>query len=257
VNFEERFSLAGRLALVTGASRGIGRALATGLAEAGADIVAVSRSVDSLKDVCDDVEALGRRCQIIACDVSDVAAVHRLFEQISEQGLLADILVNNAGIEDVAPSTQVDEALWDRIIDTNLKGAFFVAQNFAKPLMAAGRAGSLINLGSLTSAVGVPTATPYTSSKSGLLGMTRALSAEWARDNIRVNAMGPGYFRTELTEAFYEDEDWQARMLDKIPMGRFGQLDDLIGMAVFLASNASAYVTGQILYVDGGYLASI
>lgn len=257
MKFEERFSLAGRLALVTGASRGIGRAVTIGLAEAGADIVAVSRSADALKQVCEDVEALGRRCEIFECDVSDVAAVHGLFEQMSEQGLLADILVNNAGIEDVAPSTQVDEALWDRIIDTNLKGAFFVAQNFAKPLMAAGRAGSLINLGSLTSAVGVPTATPYTSSKSGLLGMTRALSAEWARDNIRVNAMGPGYFRTELTETFYEDEDWQARMLDKIPMGRFGQLDDLIGMAVFLASNASAYVTGQILYVDGGYLASI
>ena len=253
----ELFNLSGRTALVTGASRGIGQALALALAEAGADIVAVSRSTEALEDVRKSVSSLGRRCDLHACDVADVSAVQALFDQLANDGVTADILVNNAGIEDVRASSDVDEALWDRIVDTNLKGAFFVAQGFANALIGAGRTGSIINLGSLTSAVGVPTATPYTSSKSGILGMTRALSTEWSPKGIRVNAIGPGYFRTDLTEAFYQNDDWQAAMLGKIPMNRFGDLKDLAGAAIFLASDASVYVTGQILYVDGGYLASI
>ncbi|MCA8909263.1 MAG: SDR family oxidoreductase, partial [Rhodospirillaceae bacterium] len=133
----------------------------------------------------------------------------------------------------------------------------FVAQRFAQALLAAGRPGSILNLGSLTSEVGVATAAPYTASKSGLLGVTRALSTEWAGRGIRVNALGPGYFRTALTEVFYQNDDWQQAMLGKIPAGRFGDLDDLIGAAVFLASDAARYVTGQILYVDGGYMAAL
>ena len=253
----ELFNLSGRTALVTGASRGIGQALALALAEAGADIIAVSRSTEALEDVRKSVSSLGRRCDLLACDVADVGAVQALFDQLANDGVAADILVNNAGIEDVRASSDVDEALWDRIVNTNLKGAFFVAQGFANALIGAGRTGSIINLGSLTSAVGVPTATPYTSSKSGILGMTRALSTEWSPNGIRVNAIGPGYFRTDLTEAFYQNDDWQAAMLGKIPMNRFGDLKDLAGAAIFLASDASVYVTGQILYVDGGYLASI
>ena len=170
-----------------------------------------------------------------------------------------DILVNNAGIEDVRPSLEMDEALWDRILDTNLKGAFFCARAAAQLMRANGaeRGGSILNLCSLTSEVGVPTAVPYGSSKSGLLGMTRALAAEWASLGIRVNGIGPGYFRTSLTEVFYRDEAWQAAMRDKIPLRRFGRMEDLMGAAVFLCSPAAAYVTGQVLYVDGGYLASI
>ena len=152
------------------------------------------------------------------------------------------------------PSLEVDEALWDRILDTNLKGAFFCAQAAARRMI---EGGSILNLCSLTSEVGVPTAVPYGASKSGLLGMTRALAAEWAARGIRVNGIGPGYFRTALTEVFYQDEAWQKTMLDKIPLRRFGRLEDLIGAAVFLCSDAAAYVTGQVLYVDGGYLASI
>jgi gluconate 5-dehydrogenase len=251
------FSLRGKTALVTGASRGIGKTIAIGLAAAGADVIVVSRNADDLLTVRDAIVACGRQCEAITADVADVDSVARLFRTLSSRGLSVDILVNNAGIEQVCASTDVDEALWDRIVNTNLKGAFFVAQGFAKTILDADRAGSLINLGSLTSAVGVPTAAPYTSSKSGILGMTRALSTEWSPKGIRVNAIGPGYFRTELTEAFYQDENWQDAMLNKIPMRRFGGLDDLVGVAVFLASDASAYLTGQIVYVDGGYLASI
>lgn len=252
-----RFSLDGHWALVTGASRGIGQAIAGGLAEAGADIVAVARTQAGLAETRTRVEALGRTCRTIAADLSQAAAIGEVFGQLADARIAPDVLVNNAGMEDVCPSAQVSEDLWDRIVGLNLKSAFFVAQSFARPLLAAGRRGSIINLGSLTSAVGVPTATPYTASKSGILGMTRALSTEWSPRGIRVNAIGPGYFRTALTEAFYQSADWQAKMLDKIPMGRFGDLDDLVGVAVFLASGASAYLSGQIIYVDGGYLGSI
>ncbi len=252
-----QFSLEGRCALVTGASRGIGQAIAVGLAGAGADIVAVARTSAGLAETREQVEALGRDCHVIDADLSDGGTIADLFAQIAGSGIAPDVLVNNAGTEDVCPSVDVSEELWDKIVGLNLRSAFFVAQGFARPLLAAGRQGSIINLGSLTSAVGVPTATPYTASKSGMLGMTRALSTEWSPRGIRVNAIGPGYFRTELTDVFYQSADWQAKMLDKIPMARFGNLEDLVGVSVFLASAASAYVTGQIIYIDGGYLAAI
>ncbi|WP_118133542.1 SDR family NAD(P)-dependent oxidoreductase [Oceanicella sp. SM1341] len=249
------FSLTGRLALVTGASRGLGRVMAAGLAAAGADVIAVARDTASLEETAAEVEALGRRCHRFAADAAALPSIEALFAGLAEAGLAPDILVNNAGTEQVCPSLDVDEALWDRILDTNLKGAFFTAQRFARA--RAGRPGAIVNTGSLTSAVGVPTATAYTASKSGLLGMTRALATEWAPLGIRVNAIGPGYFRTELTEPFYRDDAWREGMLPKIPMGRFGALEDVAGTCVFLASDAAAYVTGQILFVDGGYMASI
>jgi NAD(P)-dependent dehydrogenase (short-subunit alcohol dehydrogenase family) len=191
--------------------------------------------------------------------VAQPADVERAFAEIGRQFGRIDILVNNAGIEQVRASLEVDEALWDRILDTNLKGAFFCARAAAKLMLAtdAGKTGSILNLCSLTSEIGVPTAVPYGSSKSGLVGMTRALAAEWAPLGIRVNGIGPGYFRTALTEVFYQDDAWQKTMLDKIPLRRFGRMEDLMGAAVFLCSPAAAYITGQVLYIDGGYLASI
>ena len=253
------FSLAGLAAVVTGASRGIGQAIALGLAEAGARVVAAGRDPDALAETVRRIKAAGGTCEGRQLDVTDLGSIDRCFAAIGAGIGRIDILVNNAGIEEVRPSLDMDEALWDRILDTNLKGAFFAARAAAR-LMRAGdpvKGGSILNLCSLTSEVGVPTAVPYGASKSGLLGMTRALAAEWAPLGIRVNGIGPGYFRTDLTEVFYRDEAWQRSMLDKIPLGRFGRMEDLMGAAVFLCSPAAAYITGQVLYVDGGYLASI
>jgi len=250
------FSLDGRTAIVTGASRGIGLALAGGLARVGAYMVAVARDRAALVEAERIVGAAGRSCHLLEADVSDTASVAALFAALGDRGVAPDILVNNAGTEDVAPALDVSEALWDRIVDTNLKGAFFTAQAFARACAEGEREGSVINLGSLASAVGIATAVPYTSSKSGILGMTRALAAEWA-PRLRVNAIGPGYFRTAMTEGFYQTDGWQEAMLGKIPMRRFGRLEDLVGVTVFLASDASSYVTGEIVYVDGGTLASL
>jgi NAD(P)-dependent dehydrogenase (short-subunit alcohol dehydrogenase family) len=248
------FSLAGRKALVTGASRGIGAALALGLARCGADVAVAARRAEDLDEVGQAIEATGRRAVSVAMDVRDLPAIEAGVDAAVQALGGVDILVNNAGVEQVCASLEVEEPLWDRIVDTNLKGAFFCARAAARRMQGAG---AILNVCSLTSEFGVPTAVPYGSSKAGLLGMTRALATEWAPLGIRVNAIGPGYFRTALTEMFYQDEAWARAMLAKIPQGRFGALDDLVGAAVFLCSDAARYVTGQILYIDGGYMASI
>ena len=251
------FNLEGRKALVTGASRGIGQALAAALAGAGADVAVTARDAASLDETVAAIASLGRRVVPLAQDVRDVAGSRAMVKQAADGLDGLDILVNNAGYEEVTPSLEVEEAVWDRVVDTNLKGAFFTAQAAARQMQAAGRGGSIVNLASLTSYVGVPTAVPYGASKAGILGMTTALAAEWASLGIRVNAVAPGYFRTAMTDVFYRDDAWQASMLAKIPLGRFGRLGDLAGAVIFLSSDASAYVTGQCIPVDGGYLASI
>lgn len=247
----QRFSLTGKQALVTGGSRGIGHALALGLSEAGAQVTITGRNANSLALALDSLHKLDPSARAEVVDVTQQGDIERLFTRISP-----DIVINNAGTEQLCPSLEVDEALWQRIIDTNLKGAFFTAQAAARQMQQRG-GGSIINLCSLTSEVGVPGAAAYGASKSGLLGLTRALSSEWASKNIRVNAIGPGYFSTDLTAEFYQDRQWCERMLEKIPLGRFGELDDLVGAGIFLSSDAARYITGQVIYIDGGYLASI
>jgi NAD(P)-dependent dehydrogenase (short-subunit alcohol dehydrogenase family) len=251
------FDLAGRRAVVTGGSRGLGQAIAVALAHAGCDVAITARRFESLDDTAALVEAEGRRCMAVAQDVADPAHAAAGVEQAAAELGGIDILVNNAGFEHVKPSLDVDAALWDSIVDTNLKGAFFASQAAGRIMARSGRGGAIVNLCSLTSYVGVPTATPYGASKSGLLGMTRALATEWAPHDIRVNAIAPGYFRTAMTDVFYEDEEWQQRMLSRIPQKRFGTPDDVGGAVIFLASDASAYITGQCIPVDGGFLASI
>ena len=251
------FDLTGRKALVTGASRGIGQAIAEALAAAGADVAISARRVESLDETAHGIIKLGRKCEPLALDVTAVDTVGPVVEAAAKTLGGLDILVNNAGYEEVRPSLDVDEALWDRIVSTNLKGAFFCAQAAARLMTASGSSGAIVNLCSLTSYVGIPTAVAYGSSKTGLLGMTRALATEWAPHGIRVNAIAPGYFHTAMTDVFYQDGGWQQAMLAKIPQKRFGVMQDLGGAVIFLASDASAYVTGHCIPIDGGYLASI
>jgi NAD(P)-dependent dehydrogenase (short-subunit alcohol dehydrogenase family) len=250
------FDLSGKNALVTGGSRGLGRAIAEALAAAGANVAVSARNVADLETTCRAIDAIGRRSVAIELDVRDVAACSVAIERAARDLGGLDILFNNAGTEEVRASLDVDEELWDRIVSTNLKGAFFCAQAAAR-IMAAGGGGSIVNLASLTSFVGIPTAVAYGSSKTGLLGLTRALAAEWAPLGIRVNAIAPGYFRTAMTEPFYQSDTWRKAMIAKIPQCRFGTDHDLHGVSVFLASDASAYITGQCIAVDGGFLASI
>ena len=251
------FNLEAKLALITGSGRGIGKSLSLALAKAGCDIILTARSKKELEKVKSEIFLLDRECHSFILDIHNVEEIKNFFFKLEKLNLYPDILINNAGTEEVRSSVDVDEELWNKILDTNLKGAFFISQCFAKQLKDKRKHGSIINLGSLSSSIGIPTAVAYTSSKAGILGMTKALSAEWASLNIRVNAIAPGYFRTDLTEIFYKDPNWQKSMLNKIPMKRFGNMEDLDGVIIFLASNASSYITGQIFYVDGGFISSI
>lgn len=248
---DTRFSVFDKHVVITGGSKGIGFALAQGFCIAGANVTITARNQAQLNEAHQALLALDKRASAQVLDVTDDDTIRTFFNANP-----IDVLINNAGVEHVCESLNMSEAIWDKVVDTNLKGSFFCARAAAEAMKSQGK-GAIINMCSLTSAVGVPGAVPYGASKSGLLGVTRALSSEWAKYNIRVNAIGPGYFQTEMTDVFYQDAQWRESMLEKIPLQRFGQLDDLIGSAIFLASDASAYMTGQVLYVDGGYLASI
>ncbi len=247
------FDLTGKTALVTGANTGLGQAIAVGLAQAGADIVAVGRSAPT--ETAEMVTAAGRALHAIPADLSSIAPIAGVVEQAVAAVGEIDILVNNAGIIRRADSIDFTEADWDAVMDTNLKTVFFLTQALAKRWIAAGRGGKVINVCSMLSFQGGIRVPSYTASKSGLAGLTRLLACEWAARGINVNGIAPGYFSTNNTEALRADETRNRDILARIPAGKWGDPSELAGAAVFLASDAAAYVHGTVLAVDGGWLA--
>jgi gluconate 5-dehydrogenase len=251
----KRFDLSGRTALVTGSSAGLGAAMARGLAEAGAALVLNGRDEARLGAAAKLLVAAGHTVFTSTFDVADEAAVQAAFARFDRDGLEIDILVNNAGIQFRKPLVELATADWRRVLETNLTSAFVVGREAARRMIARKRGGKIINIGSLTSEVARATVAPYTAAKGGIKMLTRSMAAEWARHDIQANAIGPGYIATEMNKALLEDPAFDAWVRGRTPSGRWGQPDDLIGVAVFLASPASAYINGQIIYVDGGLLA--
>ncbi|RWX76577.1 2-dehydro-3-deoxy-D-gluconate 5-dehydrogenase KduD [Neorhizobium lilium] len=247
------FNLTGKTAIVTGTNTGLGQAIAVALADAGADVALVGRS--SMAETEAAVSAAGGRTLAIEADLSTLEPIPRILEETLGWSGRADILVNNAGIIRRADAIDFTEDDWDAVMDVNLKTVFFLAQAFARHLIADGRRGKIINIASLLSFQGGIRVPSYTASKSGLAGLTRQLAFEWASKGINVNAIAPGYFATNNTEALMVDPDRNAAILARIPAGHWGNPDELGGAAVFLASPASDYVHGVVLPVDGGWLA--
>jgi 2-deoxy-D-gluconate 3-dehydrogenase len=251
----DEFRLDGQTAIVTGAGRGLGRALALGLAEAGANLALAGRTAQKLDQVKGEIEALGQRAICVPTDVRKLGALDHLVARTLDAFGRIDILVNNAGTTHRAPAVEYPEGEWDRVMDVNVKAVFFLCQKVAKVMIQQGRGGRIINIASLISVIGMPDIPAYAASKAGVLLLTRSLAVEWAPHNIRVNAIGPGYFKTELTAGLEDHPDRGPKIKLRIPMKRWGEPEDLKGAVVFLASDASRYVTGQTIFVDGGWLA--
>ncbi len=248
------FDLHGHTALITGSSRGIGLALAQGLAEAGAQVIINSRQDDDVAKAVSRLQAQGLQAIGKAFDVADEASVEAAFADLDAQGLSIDILINNAGIQHRQPMVELALKDWQRVMDTNVTAAFLVGRCAARRMIARGRGGKVINIGSLTSQAARPTIAPYTVAKGGIKMLSRAMAAEWAQFNIQANSIGPGYIVTEMNTALVNDPTFDAWVKSSNPAKRWGRPEELIGAAVFLASAASDYVNGQIIYVDGGWL---
>ncbi len=245
------FDLAGKVALVTGASRGLGKGFARALAEAGADVVVTSRDRDALQETVAEVEALGRRAWPVSLDVRDQESIERCVEQAWELAGAIDILINNAGCNVRKPALEVTWEDWNLILETNLRGVFFVAQACARRMIAR-KYGRIVNIGSVTSVNGYAGLAPYGASRGGTKQMTMSLADDWGPHGITVNCLAPGWFKTAQNAVMYEDEEWVDYLTDRIPLKRPGAPGDLDGALVFLSSDASAYLTGQTLLVDGG-----
>jgi len=242
------FSITGKSAIVTGASRGVGEAIAKGFAEAGADLVLVSRNLSALERVAKEIEGLGRKALAISADIGKAEDALSVFPRI-------DILVNNAGISPVLKKAEeMTFREWEEIVRVNLTGTFLVSQEVGKVMIQQG-GGKIINMVSVGATVAFPRQVAYCVSKGGILQLTKVLAVEWTRYNIQVNAIGPAYLETDLTKGMRESKIISEDLLRRTPMGRFGKPKEIVGAALYLASDASSFVTGQTLFVDGGWLA--
>src|SRR4051794_19266589 len=248
----DRFSLRGKVAIVTGASSGLGVAFATGLAEAGADIAICARRVEKLEATREQVEALGRRCIAVPADVAEPEDCNKVVAETVEQLGKVDVLINNAGVGTAVPATREAPDDFRRVIDINLNGSYFMAQSCGRAMRDSG--GSIVNIGSvLRSTTAMLPQAAYAASKAAIIGLTRDLAQQWTgRKGIRVNALAPGFFESEMTDQY--PEGYLDQMLFRVPAGRKGEARELVTAAIFLASDASSYITGVLLPVDGGLL---
>jgi gluconate 5-dehydrogenase len=250
------FDLSGRTALVTGSSRGLGRAIAEGMAKAGARLIINGVDPARAETAVAEFRAAGHQAEGAAFDVTDEAAIVAAFERFDRDGIAIDILVNNAGIQRRKPLVEFTTDEWREVIETNLTSAFVAGREAAKRMMAR-KQGKIINIGSLASELARPTVGPYTAAKGGIKNLTRAMAVEWAASGIQANAIGPGYMLTDMNEALTSNPEFNGWLMSRIPSKRWGRPDELVGAAIFLASEASNYVNGQIIYVDGGMLAAM
>ena len=250
------FDLSGKSALITGSSQGLGFELARGLGQAGATIILNGRNEAKLSKATESLQGLGATAHSLQMDILDDAQVQKKIPQIENRVGPIDILVNNAGIQRRGKLEDLDLATWQAVLDTNLTSVFMVSRLIARGMIAR-RAGKIINICSLMSEVGRPTTGPYTASKGGLKMLTKAMATEWGPYNIQVNGIGPGYFLTEMTQPLADDPAFDGWLKQRTPANRWGKPEELVGTAVYLASSASNFVNGQIIYVDGGILASL
>jgi len=251
----DKFQLTGKVAIVTGASRGLGQGIAIGLAEAGADIALVARTKAALEQTAAAIQKVGRKALVVLVDLKGATEADRVVQETLKGLGRVDILLNVAGTQVRKPFFEMTEQDYEYLMSVNLKALFFISQAASKE-MAKQSKGKIINITSLTSFIGISNISLYTASKGAVASLTRQFAVELAKYNIQCNAIGPGYFRTELTEALFQDPEKAKWVLSKIPMGRTGVPEDLVGAAVFLASAASDYITGQIVNVDGGWLSA-
>jgi NAD(P)-dependent dehydrogenase (short-subunit alcohol dehydrogenase family) len=249
------FTLEGKIAVVTGGTSGIGRALSIGLAEAGADVIATARREQQVEETAQAIEALGRKTLRMASDVCDRPSLERLLAAVLAQFGKVDILVNCAGIIKRAPTLDFPEEEWTRILDTNLTGTLRACQVFGRHMLDRGY-GRIVNIASLNSFVSLSEVAAYAASKAGVASLTRSLAVEWSKKGVNVNAVAPGVFRTDLNAKLLDSTARGQELLMRTPMGRFGKTEELIGATVFFASDSASFVTGQVLAVDGGFLAS-
>ncbi|RPJ57638.1 MAG: SDR family oxidoreductase [Acidobacteria bacterium] len=250
-------SLKGRTAIITGASRGLGRAIATGLGAAGAKLGLIGRTRSTLEAVAEEMRSGGAEVHCFPYDLSNIEGIPDLYECIQATVGEVNILVNVAGKNYRVPAVDFPLEEWRSILNLNLTAPFVLSQCFARPLIREGKPGKIVNIASLMTAATRPLIPAYTASKGGIGQLTKALAVEWAEHRINVNAVGPGYFKTELTKPLHEDPCFDRWVLDSTPMKRWGEPRDLVGAVVFLSSSAADFITGQILYVDGGWLANI